>query len=179
MKGFVKTIVLIVVSLFLNYYSYSQVKKIVLIREGGGEFRKERITITLQKTDWGWDAYHQPEEYPLYSIRENVCGLCRTFKSKAIKEKKIIQKTDFDKLVNAIESLNINELEKNNNLYSFLHFPPTIKLELYENDVNTFSFQYVSASVVPDFPTSLQPLNTIAKDIFKLAGIKSKKYCVK
>ena len=169
-----------IVFLFLNYCSYSQVNKIVLVRESNGEFRRSRITITLQKTALGWGAYHTPDEYPLYSIKESVCDFCRTFKSKAIKETRIIKKTDFEKLVDAIESLDINELEKNNTLNLLWLFPPpTIKLELYENDVNTFSYKYVSASNYSDFPVSLLPLNTIAKDIFKLAGIKSKKYCVK
>ena len=100
------------------------------------------------------------------------------------KETRIIKKADFYNLVNAIEALDINELEKNNNLYYPGRFwcPPTIKLELYENDVNTFSFKYASATddhYVPNFPTALLPLNTIAQDIFKLAGIKSKRYCVR
>ena len=167
------------VFLFLSYCSYSQVNKIVLTRESGGEFRKGRITITLQKTASGWDAYHGPQEYPLYSIKENVCDFCRTFKSKAIKETKIIKKADFDNLVNMIESLNINELEENNNRHYYIGFPPTMKLELYENEVNTFSFEYVSAPNAYYFPEPLHPLNTIAQDIFKLAGIKSKRYCIR
>ena len=186
MKIFFSTVLLL---LFLSYCSYSQVNKIVLVRVGGGEFPKSKLTITLHhKTDSdNWFRIHNPEECPLYSEREKVCGFCRHFHGRAAKktviikkEKKSIQKTDFDSLVNAIESLDINELEKNNTLNLLWLFPPpTIKLELYENDVNTFSYKYVSASNYSDFPVSLLPLNTIAKDIFKLAGIKSKKYCVK
>ena len=37
---------------------------------------------------------------------------------------------------------------------------------------------YVSPQQINDFPIYLYPLNKIAKDIFKLAGIKSQKYCV-
>ena len=190
MKIFFSTVLLL---LFLSYCSYSQVNKIVLVRVGGGEFPKSKLTITLHhKTDSdNWFRIHNPEECPLYSEREKVCGFCRHFHGRAAKktviikkEKKSIQKTDFDSLVNAIESLDINELEKNHNLSHFGLIwwrPPTMKLELYENEVNTFSYQYGYAYPPDgyDFPASLLPLNTIAKDIFKLAGIKSKKYCVK
>ena len=181
-----------IVLLFFNYCSYSQVNKIVLTRESGGEFRKDKITITLDKTvskmASGGCHTDNSEDCLLYSEKNNVCNFCRHFRGRAMKEtriikreKKIIEKTDFYSLVNAIESLNISELEENNNMqyYHFFWYPPTMKLELYENEVNIFSFEYISAPNVPDFPPSLLPLNTIAKDIFKLAGIKSKKYCIK
>jgi Fe-S-cluster containining protein len=176
------------VFLFFSYYSHGQDDKIVLIWESGGEFRSDKITITLQRTSSGNCYTYHHEECPIYSVKDKVCRFCRHFHGKAWKEirivrkeTKIIKKTDFDNLARAIELLNIDELEKNNNLYYFgrIWRPSRIKLELYENDVISFSFKYASAAADSSFPTSLLPLNTIAKDIFKLAGIKSEKYCIK
>jgi hypothetical protein len=161
-----------------------------LIWETGSELRTDKLTITLDNTvskRSSWGCPHNQEECLLYSEKDNACDFCRHFqgsmkKTRIIKQKTmIIKKTDFDNLANAIESLNINELEKNNNLYYFglIWSPPTIKVELYENEVNTFSYKY-GYDYAPghDFPTSLYPLNTIVQDIFKLAGIKSKRYCI-
>ena len=185
-----------IVFLFLSYCSYSQVNKIVLSWESGREFRRDKLTITLHKTasttaSGSSYTYHH-EECPLYVEKNEVCRFCEHFRGRDMKETrivkqktKIIKKTLFDSILNVIESLDVNELEKNNNLYYPGRFwrPPTMKLELYENDVNTtFSFEYASATddhYVPNFPTALLPLNTIAQDIFKLAGIKSKRYCVR
>ncbi|MDL2262233.1 hypothetical protein LJC11_01875 [Bacteroidales bacterium OttesenSCG-928-I21] len=158
--------------LFISYYSYGQVNKIDLTWESGGEFQKTKITITLKK--------NETEKYTLNFIEEKICDLCKDFNNKIIKERNIfIAKNDFDRLLNAIKLLDITELNNNNNFDFFIWFPPTMKLVLYENDIDIFSIKYVSPQQINDFPIPLYPLNKIVQDIFKLAGIKSKKYCPK
>ena len=161
---------IIIFFLFIDYHSYSQINKINLLWEGGAEFKKPRITITLQKSE--------NEDCRLYLIEENVCDLCANFENKIKKqEKKHIKCEEFDNLANAIKILNIGKLQLNNNVDYYIGFNPRMKIELYENDINVFSIEYISPQPINNFPIPLYPLNNIAKDIFKLAGIKSKKYC--
>ena len=161
---------IIILFLFINCYLYSQVNKINLIWEGGAEFKKTRIEITLQKPE--------NEDCWLYLIEEKVCDLCANFENEIKKqEKKYINCEDFDNLANAIKILNIDKLQLNNNIDYYIGFNPTMKIELYENGTNIFFIKYVSPQTINDFPVPLYTLDKIAKDIFKLAGIKSKKYC--